>query len=92
MTLMLDKLKMADKTGLLIGGEWRGGSGTISVLDPATEDELAEVAAASREEAIAALDAAEAAAEEWAATAPRERAAVHLGTGARREPGARHRA
>lgn len=76
MTFMLDKLKMADKTGLLIGGEWRAGSGTISVLDPATEDELAEVASASQAEAIAAVDAAESAAEKWAATAPRDRAEI----------------
>jgi len=76
MTLMLDKLKMADKTGLLIGGEWRSGSGSMAVLDPATEAELAEVATASKADAVAAVDAAEAAAEEWAATAPRERAEI----------------
>ena len=76
MTLMLDKLKMADKTGLLIGGEWRSGSGSMAVLDPATETELAEVATASKADAVAAVDAAEDAAEEWAATAPRERAEI----------------
>ncbi len=33
-------------TGLLIGGEWAGGQGgaTFPVLDPATEEPLAEVA------------------------------------------------
>lgn len=76
MALMLDKLKMADKTGLLIGGDWRSGEGSLTVVDPATEDELAEVAIASRADAVAAVDAAEAASEQWAATAPRERAEV----------------
>jgi len=76
MTLMLDKLKMADKTGLLIGGEWRAGSGSLAVLDPATETELTAVATASRDDAIAAVDAAEAAADEWAGTAPRHRAEI----------------
>ena len=31
-------------TGLLIGGEWSSGSSTFPVLDPATEEPIAEVA------------------------------------------------
>ena len=31
-------------TGLLIGGEWSKGSATFPVLDPATEEPIAEVA------------------------------------------------
>ena len=31
-------------TGLLIGGEWTKGGATFPVLDPATEEPLAEVA------------------------------------------------
>jgi len=63
---------------LLIGGEWRDGAGgaTIGVEDPATGDRLAEVADAIAQDAIAALDAAVDAAEEWARTPPRERSDV----------------
>ena len=37
-------------TGLLIGGEWTGGRGgdTLPVIDPATEDAVAEVARTGR--------------------------------------------
>ena len=37
-------------TGLLIGGEWTGGRGgdTLAVIDPATEDAVAEVANTGR--------------------------------------------
>ena len=47
-------------TGLLIGGEWtdgRGG-GTLPVIDPATEDPVAEVADGTVEDALDAVDAA----------------------------------
>ena len=39
-------------TGLLIGGEWTGGRGgdTLPVIDPATEDAVAEVANGTVEE------------------------------------------
>jgi succinate-semialdehyde dehydrogenase/glutarate-semialdehyde dehydrogenase len=63
---------------LFIGGEWRAasGGGTLGVEDPATGETLAEVADARPEDARAALDAAAAAQDEWAATAPRERGEV----------------
>ena len=44
-------------TRLLIGGEWTGGrgGGTLSVIDPATEDALAEVADGTVEDALTRL-------------------------------------
>ncbi|NLT04789.1 MAG: NAD-dependent succinate-semialdehyde dehydrogenase, partial [Solirubrobacterales bacterium] len=64
--------------GLLVGGEWRAASGgaTLAVEDPATGEALCEVADATPEDAMAALDAACAVQEEWAAVAPRERGEV----------------
>ncbi len=60
---------------LLIGGEWRDatGAGTLSVEDPSTGESLCEVADATPDDAMAALDAACAAQAEWAAHPPRER-------------------
>jgi succinate-semialdehyde dehydrogenase / glutarate-semialdehyde dehydrogenase len=62
---------------LYIAGEWRDGAkGTLAVEDPATGEALAEVADASAEDAIAALDAAVDAAAEWRDYAPRERGEI----------------
>lgn len=61
--------------GLYIGGEWLPGRG-IPVVNPATTDVLAEVPDASVEQALQAVDAAEAAAAGWRATAPRQRAEI----------------
>ena len=49
-------------TRLLIGGEWTGGrgGGTMAVIDPATEDALAEVADGTVEDALDAVGAAQA--------------------------------
>jgi len=65
-------------TGLYIGGEWRRGSGNdvLPVLDPSSEETIAEVASATEADAIAAVDCAEQAGKEWARRAPRERAEV----------------
>jgi len=61
-------------TGLLIGGQWSSGrAGTLPVLNPATEDVLAEVADASPEDGLEAVGAAARAFPAWAATAPRQR-------------------
>jgi succinate-semialdehyde dehydrogenase / glutarate-semialdehyde dehydrogenase len=61
-------------TKLLIGGEWGAGSaGLIPVIDPATEEAIAEVADASPQDALDAVAAAHAALPGWAATPPRER-------------------
>src|SRR5690625_7447356 len=63
-------------TGLFVGGQWRSTERTMPVHDPATGQVLCEVADASPEEAMAALDAAAAAQASWAATPPRERSDV----------------
>jgi succinate-semialdehyde dehydrogenase / glutarate-semialdehyde dehydrogenase len=61
-------------TGLLIGGEWSTGrAGVLRVLNPATEDVLAEVADASPEDALEAVGAAAGALPAWSATPPRQR-------------------
>jgi succinate-semialdehyde dehydrogenase/glutarate-semialdehyde dehydrogenase len=65
-------------TGLLIGGEWVAGrdGGTFGVLNPATEEPLAEVADATPADALDAVGAAHDALAGWAATAPRQRAEI----------------
>ncbi len=65
---------MAVPTALMIGGEWTGGrAGVVPVIDPATEDAVAEVASASIEDGLDAVTAAYEALPRWAATPPRER-------------------
>ncbi|QNE35163.1 NAD-dependent succinate-semialdehyde dehydrogenase [Leifsonia shinshuensis] len=62
---------------LFIGGEWLPGSnGTLKVYDPATGDLIREIADASVEDGTRALDAAVAAADDWAATPPRTRGEI----------------
>ena len=65
-------------TQLFIGGEWRDASGgdTLEVEDPSTGETLTSVADATPEDAKAALDAACAVQEEWAAHPPRERGEI----------------
>ena len=64
--------------GLFIGGKWRDASGnaTLSVEDPSTGTTLCDVADATPEDAVAALDAAAGAQQAWADTAPRERGEI----------------
>jgi succinate-semialdehyde dehydrogenase / glutarate-semialdehyde dehydrogenase len=64
--------------GLFVGGAWRDatGGGTLPVEDPSTGEALCEVADATTDDAMAALDAACAVQAEWAATAPRERGEI----------------
>ncbi|YCK79971.1 NAD-dependent succinate-semialdehyde dehydrogenase (plasmid) [Arthrobacter sp. D3-18] len=71
-------LLAAVPTGLLIGGEWREASdgGTFDVHDPATGEVLATLASGTSADAVAALDAADAAQAHWARTAPRVRAEI----------------
>ena len=65
------------QTQMLIDGTWRDGdAGRIEVLDPSTGDGIAEVAAGTANDALAACDAAEAAQRRWAATAPRVRSEI----------------
>ncbi|RDV46745.1 NAD-dependent succinate-semialdehyde dehydrogenase [Leifsonia sp. ku-ls] len=65
-------------TGLAIGGEWRpaASGATFAVHDPATGRELLRIADATVEDGRHALDAAVAAADSWAATAPRARGEI----------------
>jgi len=59
---------------LHIGGQWRDGSaGTFAVHDPSTGQVVTDFANASTEDCLAAVDAAAAAFDSWAATAPRVR-------------------
>ncbi|MDN4478915.1 NAD-dependent succinate-semialdehyde dehydrogenase [Demequina sp. SYSU T00039] len=62
-------------TGLYIGGEWTASStgATFDVRDPSTGDVIRSIADASPDDAQRALDAAVAAQDAWAATAPRVR-------------------
>ncbi|WP_040163859.1 NAD-dependent succinate-semialdehyde dehydrogenase [Microbacterium gorillae] len=65
-------------TGLFIGGEWVDGEGgaTFDVRDPATNEVIHTIASASAADGIRALDAAVAAQDAWAATAPRTRSDI----------------
>jgi succinate-semialdehyde dehydrogenase/glutarate-semialdehyde dehydrogenase len=60
---------------LFIGGEWIAAQAgkTLDVFDPSTGELLKSIADASPDDGILALDAAVAAADAWAATAPRAR-------------------
>ncbi|HLT98567.1 MAG TPA: NAD-dependent succinate-semialdehyde dehydrogenase [Burkholderiaceae bacterium] len=61
--------------GLFIGGRWESGTG-ILVDNPSTGETLAEVADASVDDALRAVDAAAAAATEWRSTPARQRAEI----------------
>ena len=63
---------------LFIGGEWRDAAdrSTLGVEDPSTGETLVEVADATPDDAKAAMDAAVAVQEEWAAHPPRERGEI----------------
>ncbi len=67
-------------TALHVGGRWVGASdgGRFAVTDPATGDEIAQVANGTVEDALRCVDAAAEAAAGWAATAPRRRSEVLL--------------
>ncbi|WP_353827854.1 NAD-dependent succinate-semialdehyde dehydrogenase [Agromyces sp. SYSU T0242] len=64
--------------GLYIGGEWVAAEGgkTFEVCDPSTGEVVKAIADASPADGIRALDAAVAAQDAWAATAPRERGEI----------------
>ncbi|MGW5075307.1 NAD-dependent succinate-semialdehyde dehydrogenase [Rhodococcus sp. NPDC004095] len=73
-----DELLAAVPTGLWIDGKPcdASGGGTFAVHNPATGEVLAEVADATAEDALRALDSASRVQGEWAATAPRQRAEI----------------
>ncbi|WP_454855037.1 NAD-dependent succinate-semialdehyde dehydrogenase [Promicromonospora soli] len=64
--------------GLLIGGRWRpaAAGATLTVEDPSTGETIRTIADADPDDGIAALDAAVAAAAEWAATPARVRGEI----------------
>ena len=64
------------ETDLFIGGKWVSSDSRFDVLDPATGEVIASVADGSVADAAAAVDAASAALDSWAATAPRQRSEV----------------
>ena len=66
------------QTQMLIDGDWRSGADRerIAVLDPSNGDAIAEVAAGTPADAVAACDAAAAAQPAWAATPPRVRSEI----------------
>jgi succinate-semialdehyde dehydrogenase / glutarate-semialdehyde dehydrogenase len=80
MGLSADEKKVieAAPNQLLIGGEWRDASGgaRLGVEDPSTGETICEVADATPEDAKAALDAACAAQDSWAASTPNERSEI----------------
>ena len=72
------ELLAAAPTQLFIGGDWVDAEDgkTFDVRDPATGDVLLSIADASAADAMRALDAAVAAQDDWAATAPRVRGEI----------------
>ena len=77
--MLSEKELLADvPAGLYIGGDWVAGerSSQLKVYDPATGRLLKTIADAAPADGIRALDAAVAAADEWAGTAPRVRGEV----------------
>jgi succinate-semialdehyde dehydrogenase / glutarate-semialdehyde dehydrogenase len=65
-------------TELFVGGKWVPASsgGRFEVIDPATGSTIATVADGGLDDAAAAVDAADSAAADWAATAPRRRGEI----------------
>ncbi|MEV0316425.1 NAD-dependent succinate-semialdehyde dehydrogenase [Nonomuraea fuscirosea] len=61
---------------LLLNGRWQGGSASFDVTDPATLQVIGQAADGRREDALAALAAAEAAAEGWRAVSAEDRAGL----------------
>ena len=63
-------------TGLFIGGTWRDAKKTAPVINPSNGQVIAQVADGDEADAIACVDAAEAARSGWAATPARKRAEI----------------
>lgn len=78
MTLTESELLAKVPTQLYIAGKWvsGNGSGSIAVEDPATGKTLLEIANANAYDGLAALTAADEAADSWAKVAPRERSEI----------------
>ena len=65
--------KWTAPTRLLIDGEWRDGQSTFQVEDPATQEEVAQVADGTAEDAVAAVESAAGAFARWRLTTAQER-------------------
>lgn len=80
MTLASNEQELLSRVpgGLFIGGQWTDAEEgrTFDVRDPATNEVIASIADASPADGIRALDAAVAAQDAWAATAPRTRSDI----------------
>jgi succinate-semialdehyde dehydrogenase/glutarate-semialdehyde dehydrogenase len=78
MPIEIDALLATVPTQLFIGGEWRHSSdgATIDVVDPSTAKTMVAVASGTREDAVAAVSAAESALETWRCAAPRTRSTI----------------
>ena len=65
-------------TQLYIGGTWRDASdgGQFSVINPMDESHLADVSSATITDALAAMDAADAAFKDWRSRSPRARGEI----------------
>ncbi len=72
----VSRLLASVPTGLWIGGEERATASTFDVFNPATDEALVTVSNAGAADAIAALDAACAVQDSWAATPARERGEI----------------
>jgi succinate-semialdehyde dehydrogenase/glutarate-semialdehyde dehydrogenase len=79
-TLVASEAAVVDAVNgqLFIGGQWRDASEgrTLDVHDPSTGATIAQVADATPDDGMAALDAAVAAQASWAASAPRDRGEI----------------
>ena len=66
------------QTELFIGGRWRPASdgATFPIIDPSTEQTIAEVSSATVDDVLDAVEVAHVAGIEWASRAPRERAEI----------------
>lgn len=75
---MSDELIGSVKKDLYIGAQWLPSSdgNRIPIVDPATEEVIADVASGNADDALRAVDAAYDAGPSWAATPPRERAEI----------------
>ena len=80
MTLASNEQELLSRVpgGLFIGGQWTDAEEgrTFDVRDPATNEVIASIADATPADGIRALDAAVAAQDDWAATAPRTRSDI----------------
>lgn len=78
MSTQVQDTKINMNPDLMIGGKWVTGSrkDRIPVMDPATNKQIGTIANADADDALAAVDAADAASKAWASTPARERSEI----------------